>query len=46
MVLLGVLGGLSLFGFLGLILGPVMLALLMTLVEIYEKEKSELDEYF
>ena len=46
LVLLGVLGGLSLFGFLGLILGPIMLALLMTLVGIYEEEKSELDEYF
>ncbi len=46
LVLLGVLGGLSLFGFLGLILGPVLLALLMTLVDIYEEEKSELEEYF
>ena len=42
-VLLGVLGGLSLFGFIGLILGPVMLALLMTFVDIYEEEKAELD---
>lgn len=46
LVLLGVLGGLSLFGFVGLILGPVMLALLMTFVEIYEEEKSELEKYF
>jgi len=42
LVLLGVLGGLSLFGFIGLILGPVMLALLMTFVDIYEEEKAEL----
>lgn len=46
LVLLGVLGGLSLFGLVGLILGPIMLALLMTLVEIYEEEKAELEKYF
>lgn len=46
LVLLGVLGGLSMFGFIGLILGPVMLALLMTFVEIYEDEKAELEKYF
>ena len=38
LVLLGVLGGLSVFGFVGLILGPVILALLMTFVDIYEEE--------
>lgn len=43
LVILGVLGGLSLFGFIGLILGPVMLALLMTFVDIYEQEKAELE---
>ena len=46
LVLLGVLGGLNLFGFVGLILGPVILALLMTFLEIYEEEKAELDKYF
>ncbi|MBI2652860.1 AI-2E family transporter [Candidatus Woesearchaeota archaeon] len=46
LVLLGVLGGLNLFGFIGLILGPVMLALLMTFVDIYEEEKAELKTYF
>ena len=46
LVLLGVLGGLNLFGFLGLILGPIMLALLVTFVEIYEEEKAELEKYF
>jgi len=45
-VLLGVLGGLKLFGFIGIILGPVMLALLMTFVEIYETEKGEVEKYF
>ncbi|MBI4453751.1 AI-2E family transporter [Candidatus Woesearchaeota archaeon] len=46
LVLLGVFGGLNLFGFIGLILGPVMLALLMTFVDIYEEEKAELEKYF
>ena len=46
LVLLGVLGGLSVFGFIGLILGPAMLALLMTFVDIYEKEKGEIEKYF
>lgn len=46
LVLLGVLGGLSLFGFIGLILGPVMLALLMTFIDMYEEEKAELVKYF
>ncbi|MBI3035551.1 AI-2E family transporter [Candidatus Woesearchaeota archaeon] len=46
LVLLGVLGGLNLFGFIGLIIGPVMLALLMTFVGIYEEEKAELEKYF
>lgn len=46
LVLLGVLGGLSLFGFIGLVLGPVILALLMTFVDIYEEEKTEIEKYF
>ena len=46
LVLLGILGGLDLFGFVGLILGPVMLALLMTFVDIYEEEKKELKAFF
>ena len=37
-VLLGVFGGLQLFGFLGLFLGPLVLALLITLVRFYEEE--------
>ena len=46
LVLIGVFGGLSLFGFIGFILGPLMLALLMTFIDIYEKEKEELERYF
>ncbi len=40
-VLLGVFGGLELFGFLGLFLGPLVLALLITLVRFYEEEYLE-----
>jgi predicted PurR-regulated permease PerM len=36
-VLIGVLGGLKLFGFIGLIVGPLMLALLIRLVVFYEE---------
>ena len=44
-ILLGVLGGLGLFGFIGLILGPFILALLMTFVDIYEKENTGIQKY-
>lgn len=46
LVLLGVLGGLNIFGFIGIILGPVVLALLITFIEIYEEEKAEFEKYF
>ncbi|MBT3406995.1 AI-2E family transporter [Candidatus Woesearchaeota archaeon] len=39
LVLLGVLGGLSLFGPLGVIIGPIILALFVVLIEIYRSEK-------
>ncbi len=35
---LSILGGLIYFGFLGFILGPIVLSFLMTLFEIYKKE--------
>ncbi len=35
-VLLGVLGGLSLFGFIGIITGPLILALLFTFIKMYK----------
>ncbi len=41
LVLLGVLGGLSLFGIIGVIIGPVILAIFVTFIEIYEAEKRE-----
>ena len=39
LVLLGVLGGLKFFGFIGILVGPVLLALLISFVEVYEEEK-------
>ncbi|HII16999.1 TPA: AI-2E family transporter [Candidatus Woesearchaeota archaeon] len=40
LVLIGVLGGLHLFGFVGIFLGPIALAIFTTLVQIYEEEKA------
>jgi predicted PurR-regulated permease PerM len=41
LVLLGVLGGLQIFGLIGLILGPLTLALLVVFFELYLSEKYE-----
>lgn len=38
-VLFGVVGGAALFGFIGIIIGPIILTMLITLFEIYEKEE-------
>ena len=43
LVLLGVLGGLAFFGFIGFVIGPLILAIFATFLEIYEKEKQEGD---
>ncbi|MFB3922956.1 MAG: AI-2E family transporter [Terriglobia bacterium] len=44
-VFVGVMGGLGVFGFLGFFLGPLMVAVLFTLIEIYKVEfRSELSE--
>jgi predicted PurR-regulated permease PerM len=40
-VLLGVLGGLKLFGFIGLILGPVLLGVLVAVIKIYNLETEK-----
>jgi predicted PurR-regulated permease PerM len=37
-VFVGVMGGVSAFGFLGFFLGPLMIAVMFTLVEIYKVE--------
>lgn len=39
LVFIGVIGGLSLFGFIGFFLGPIILSVFTTLIKIYEKEK-------
>ncbi len=39
LVFLGIIGGLSLFGFIGFFLGPLILGVLTALIKIYEKEK-------
>jgi predicted PurR-regulated permease PerM len=41
LVLLGVLGGLAMFGIIGLFLGPLILALFVTFIEIYEETEFE-----
>ena len=39
LVLIGVLGGLKIFGIIGIIIGPIILALLTTFIKIYEEGK-------
>jgi predicted PurR-regulated permease PerM len=41
-VLLGVLGGIPIFGLIGIIIGPVILSVFVRLVEIYEEEHVEI----
>lgn len=44
-VLLGVLGGIAIFGISGLILGPLVLSIFVTLLEVYRKEfANKMDE--
>jgi len=38
LVLLGVLGGMALFGFAGFLIGPLILAILKSMLDIFEKE--------
>lgn len=40
LILIGIIGGLFVFGFIGLIIGPLTLALLQTLLQIYERERK------
>jgi len=40
LILIGILGGLFVFGLIGLIIGPMILALLQTLLQIYERERE------
>lgn len=41
-ILLGLVGGIALFGVVGIIVGPLVLALTLTFIEIYENEKDEI----
>jgi predicted PurR-regulated permease PerM len=41
LLLLSILGGLKVYGFLGVFLGPVVLAILFTFVEIYREEYAQ-----
>jgi len=36
-ILMGVIGGIALLGFIGALIGPLLLSLLVTIAEIYEK---------
>ena len=40
LVLVGVLGGLYLIGFMGIVVGPLILVLFVTFVKAYESDKS------
>ena len=40
-ILLGVLGGLAVFGLMGLIIGPLCLSILMVFIDFYVSEKNE-----
>ena len=42
-VLLGVLGGLQVFGFAGIVIGPLVIAMLITFLQIYKTEEVEYD---
>ena len=40
LVMLGVVGGLKFLGFIGVIIGPMIIAMLVTFIKIYEEEKE------
>jgi predicted PurR-regulated permease PerM len=42
LILLGVFGGMALFGFVGIMVGPLILTLFIALLSIYEQEKEHL----
>ena len=41
LVMLGVVGGLKFIGFIGIVVGPIILAMLVTFIKIYEEEKEQ-----
>jgi predicted PurR-regulated permease PerM len=42
LILLGIFGGISLMGFIGLIIGPVILAIFTSFIQVYERDKDEI----
>jgi predicted PurR-regulated permease PerM len=42
LILLGVFGGIAMFGFAGIIIGPLILTLFMTALKIYEQDKEHI----
>ena len=42
LVLIGIFGGIGLFGFVGIIVGPLVLSILMSFVEVYKETKHEI----
>lgn len=42
LVLVGIFGGLALFGFVGIIVGPLILSILMSFIEVYKETKHEI----
>jgi predicted PurR-regulated permease PerM len=41
LVLLGVVGGLKFMGFIGVVIGPILFAILVAFIKIYEEEKNQ-----
>jgi predicted PurR-regulated permease PerM len=41
LILFGILGGISFFGFFGFLLGPIIMAVFVTLVDIYREDLKE-----
>lgn len=42
LVLVGIFGGIALFGFVGIIVGPLILSILMSFIEVYRERKHEI----
>lgn len=42
LVLVGIFGGIALFGFVGIIVGPLILSILMSFIEVYKETKHEI----
>jgi len=45
LILLGIFGGLSFFGFIGILVGPVLMALFVSFIKVFERDKEELFDH-